>query len=156
MIDKQLFKTLLLLSLSLILFQIISGIWLFIERFGLFPSDIYTYFAGDEKLFIIKKSYEGLMETAAPHFIAISTTIFVYAHFLLFTKIISDKAKGLLISSLFIFALIDIFSPFGIIEGFEFFAWTKLISFVSFEILMGILLYILLLASIEPNKNRAS
>ena len=152
MISTRLFSTLLFLAISLISLQLISGVWLFIEKFGLLPSDVFTYFAGDEENFISPKSIEGLLETAVPHFIAISTTIFVYAHFLLFTSIISQKKKQLLIMALFISALIDIFSPFGIIYGFEVFAWSKLIAFWSFEILMGLLLYILFRASLEGSQ----
>jgi len=152
-ISTKLFSLLLVLALVLISLQLLSGLWLFIEKFGLVPCEIYTYFAGDEERFIMKKSFEGLLETAVPHFIAISTTIFVYAHFLLFTSIISTQKKQLLISSLFLSALVDIFSPFGMIYGFEFFAWMKLIAFWSFEMLMGLLLYILFRASLEASQN---
>ena len=130
-------------ALALISLQLLSGIWLFIEKFGLLPSEVTLYFAGDETNFIMPKSLEGLLETAVPHFLAISTTIFVYAHFLLFTDVISQNKKFLLITSLFVTAMIDIFSPFGIIYGFEIFAWTKVIAFWSFEFLMGLLLFVL-------------
>jgi len=130
-------------ALALISLQLLSGIWLFIEKFGLIPSEVTLYFAGDEANFIMPKSFEGLLETAVPHFLAISTTIFVYAHFLLFTDVISQNKKFLLITALFITAMIDIFSPFGIIYGFEIFAWTKVIAFWSFEFLMGLLLFVL-------------
>jgi len=153
MISPRLFSILLFLAIGLISLQLLSGIYLFIEKFGLLPSSIYLYFAGNEEQFIMQKSVEGLLETAVPHFIAISTTIFVYTHFLLFTTIISNKNKQLLIASLFVSALIDIFSPFGIIYGFELFAWTKLISFWIFEILMGLLLYILFRASLQASSN---
>lgn len=151
MISTRLFSLLLILALALISLQLLSGVYLFIEKFGLLPSDVFTYFAGDEENFIMAKSFEGLLETAVPHFIAISTSIFVYAHFLLFTNVISEKKKQLLVASLFISAIIDIFSPFGMLYGFEFFAWSKLIGFWSFEILMGLLLYILFRASLETS-----
>ncbi len=143
MISPKLFAILLFFALALIGLQLLSGIWLFIEKFGLLPSQVYLYFAGDEKNFILPKSLEGLLETAVPHFLAISTTIFVYAHFLLFTDVISQKKKFLLISALFITAMVDIFSPLGIIYGYEIFAWTKVLAFWSFEFLMGLLLLVL-------------
>lgn len=143
MISPRLFKLLLFFALGLIALQLLSGIWLFIEKYGLTPSEVYLYFAGDEKNFIVAKSFEGLLETTVPHFLAVSATIFVYAHFLLFTKKISEKRKQLLISWLFIAALGDIFSPFGILYDCELFAWLKVISFWGFEILMGVLLYTL-------------
>jgi len=99
------------------------------------------YFAGDEERFIMTKTFEGLLETAVPHFMAISTIIFVYGHFLLFTKIISEKNKQLLIAGLFISSSLDIVSGFFMINGFEIFAWIKIISFWSFEMLMAFLLY---------------
>lgn len=146
MISPKLFTLLLFFALSLITLQLTSGIWLFIEKFGLTPSEVYLYFIGDEENFIMPKSTEGLLETAVPHFIAISTTIFVYAHFLLFTDVISKEKKSLLIFSLFFTAGIDIFSPFGMLYGYEIFAWTKVLAFWSFEFLMGVLLFVLLQA----------
>lgn len=143
MISPKLFTVLMSVALVLISLQLLSGVWLFIEKFGLIPSEVILYFLGDEENFIMPKSMEGLLETAVPHFLAISTTIFVYAHFLLFTNIISQNKKYLLIISLFITAILDIFSPLGIIYGFEFFAWIKILAFWSFELLMGLLLFIL-------------
>jgi len=143
MISPKLFALLLFFALTLISLQLVSGIWLFVEKFGLIPSEVYLYFAGDENNFIMPKSLEGLLETAVPHFLAISTTIFVYAHFLLFTDVISQNKKFLLITALFITAMIDIFSPLGIIYEYEIFAWMKVLAFWSFEFLMGLLLFVL-------------
>lgn len=151
MISPRLFALLLLFALMLIALQLASGIWLFSTKYGLSPNEVYTYFAGSEAEFIMPKSFEGLMETAAPHFIAISTTLFVFAHFLLFTQVISEKKKQLLIASLFLTAAIDILSPFGMICGYAFFAWIKLIAFWSFEMLMGVLLLVLFQAALYKN-----
>ncbi len=152
MISKKLYFFLLVLAIGLIGLQLGTGIWLFIIKYGLTPSEVFTYFAGNEELFVMKKSFEGLIETAVPHFMAISLIIFVYAHFLLFTKIISPSQKQFLIFGLFLTASVDIFSPFGMIYGFEFFAWLKVIAFWSFEMLMGLLLYILFLVSLRARK----
>lgn len=149
MISQKLFSIFLFFAMALISLQILSGIYLFIEKFGIFPSDVLKYFIGDQENFFMPKSFEGLLETAVPHFIAISTTIFVFAHFLLFTNIISQKKKMILITILFISSLIDIFSPLGIIYGFEIFAWIKIFSFFIFEISFGVLLYILFRASFK-------
>lgn len=143
MISPKLFALVISMALVLISLQLLSGIWLFIEKFGLIPSQVYLYFAGDAENFIMSKSFEGLLETAVPHFLAISTTIFVYAHFLLFTDVISSNKKYMLITALFMTAMIDIFSPLGIIYGYEFFAWTKVLAFWSFEFLMGLLIFVL-------------
>lgn len=143
MIPKRLFFSLLLFAIGIILLQLASGVWLFVEKYGLSPGEVYTYFAGNEAEFIMPKTFEGLIETAVPHFLAISTTIFVFAHFLLFTQVISEKKKQLLIASLFLTAAVDILSPFGMIYGYEIFAWLKLIAFWSFEMLMGLLLLVL-------------
>ena len=152
LISKNLYFFLLVLALILISLQLGSGIWLFIAKYGITPSAIYTYFAGNEALFVMAKSFEGLMETAVPHFLAISLTIFVYAHFLLFTKIISEKQKWWLILGLFLSASIDIFSPFAMIYGYEVFAWFKLIAFFVFEILMAGLLAVLFLVFLRAQK----
>jgi len=153
-ISKKLYFLLLSFAIILISIQLGSGIWLFISKYGLTPSEVYKYFAGDEESFIMAKSFEGLIETAVPHFLAISTTIFVYAHFLLFTKIISEKKKQLLIFGLFISAILDISSSFFIINGYEIFAFIKIVSFWSFEMLMGLLLYILFWVALNSYKTQ--
>jgi len=152
MIGKKLYFLLLIFALVLIALQLGSGIWLFISKYGLSPTEIVLYFAGNEAEFIMPKSFEGLIETAVPHFLAISLTVFVYAHFLLFTKTISEEKKWLLIFGLFSSAAIDIFSPFGIIYGYEIFAWFKVIAFWSFEMLMGLLLYILFVVFLKAQQ----
>jgi len=154
MISKKLYFLLLSFALVLIALQLGSGIWLFITKYGLSPSDLNFYFLGCEEKFIMAKSVEGLMETAVPHFLAISLSVFVYAHFLLFTKIISEHKKWLLILGLFSSATLDIFSPFGIVYGYEIFAWFKIIAFWSFEMLMGLLLYILFLVALRSGKKQ--
>jgi len=154
LIPKKIFSSLLLLAISIITLQLITGIWLFTLKYGLTPSQISTYFMGDCELFIAKKSIEGLIETAVPHFLAMSLTIFIFGHFLLFTNVISNNKKNLLITLLFITSSINIFSPFGIIYGFEFFSWLKIMAFWSFEILMGLLLYILFLASVRTSSKK--
>lgn len=151
MISTRLFSLLMVFALLAIALQLTSGIWLFIHKYGLSPSEVYLYFAGNEAAFIMPKSFEGLIETAAPHLIAISATIFVFAHFLLFTEVISEKNKQLLISALYVTAITDIIAPFGIIYGYEAFAWVKLIAFWSFEMLMGLLLYTLFLATFQKD-----
>lgn len=152
MISNKLFTPLLILALVLVLLQLLSGIWLFAEKFGLNPSEVYVYYAGNKEAYILPKSFEGLLETAVPHLIAVSTTIFVYAHFLLFTQVISDDKKLMLILSLFISAMANIFSPFGMLYGYEIFAWLKVLAFWSFEGLMGLLLYLLFLAGLKEEK----
>ncbi len=143
MIPKRLFFSLLLFTIGVIALQLASGVWLFVAKYGLSPHEVYTYFAGNEAEFIMPKTFEGLIETAVPHFLAISTTIFVFAHFLLFTQVISEKKKQLLVASLFFTAAVDILTPFGMIYGYELFAWLKLVAFWSFEMLMGVLLLVL-------------
>ncbi len=152
LISKNLYFFLLSLALLLIALQLGSGIWLFTLKYGITPSSVNTYFTGNEELFIMAKSFEGLIETAVPHFLAISLTIFVYGHFLLFTKIISERQKWWLLLGLFTSASIDIFSPFAMIHGFEIFAWIKILSFWIFEILMAALLYILFLVFLRSKK----
>ena len=155
MVSKKLYFLLLTFALVLISLQLGSGIWLFVSKYGLSPNELVSYFAGDEAKFIMAKSFEGLIETAVPHFLAISLTVFVYAHFLLFTKRISENQKSLLIFGLFTSAAVDIFSPFGIIYGYEIFAWFKIVAFWSFEMLMGLLLYILFRVALHSRQAKA-
>jgi hypothetical protein len=155
MIHSRAFVALLFFALSIIAVQLLSGIWLFVEKFGLTPTSVLHYYAGDEASFILAKSFEGLLETAVPHFLAIGTVIFTYGHFLLFTVIIGEQKKLLLLSALFTTAFIDIASGFFIAQGSLFFAYLKVLSFWSFEMLMALLVYILFLAGMQALRSES-
>ena len=127
-----------------------SGIMLFEEKIGFEIHNILEYYLGNEEKFMVQKSYEGILKIVLPHIFAFGLFSMVILHFLVFTKYRDSTHAKSLIYTLFISAFLEIFSPFMIIFGAEFFAYIKIVSFVLFE---GLVVYIswLLFNSIVNN-----
>lgn len=145
--DKAL-KYIIFLFVVLCAIQLLSGIVLFIYKFGFSYTMISEYFLGNEDKFILAKEFNGLLETSMYHFVAQVGIAFIIAHFVLFIK---NKSKLLLLCGygVILFALLDIISPYFIVYIDENFVLLKLLSFVGFEICMFYILFILLKRTIR-------
>jgi len=122
---------------------LISGAILFVSKLGLSYESVSLFYLGNKEQFCQPKSAYGLLETALPHLGAMGLFIFVTGHFLLFSSK-AQKHKAILpIKLLFIAAFLDILSGFLIVEGFHFFIWIKIISFLLLQLLGLYLLFVL-------------
>ncbi|MCV6608063.1 MAG: hypothetical protein OIF32_07625 [Campylobacterales bacterium] len=132
--------------------QLLSGIGLFFYKIGFTYEMVGEYFLGNEDKFIMAKEFNGLLETSMFHFVGQLGVGFIVAHFILFIK---EKSKLLIASGylVLIFGLVDILSPYLIINFGAIFVWWKIIGFVGFEISMFYIL-INLLISFKNNKVR--
>jgi hypothetical protein len=126
---------------------LLSGFWLFALKIGFTPSHVAAYYLGDEALFTAPKSFAGLMESALPHLGGMGLFVMVTAHFLHFAPRKKKPGAKRMAVILFIAALLDIFSPFAIINGFAFFAWVKLASFFALQLLGLTLLWLVFSAA---------
>lgn len=144
-------KFIIVLFAILCAIQLISGIVLFIYKFGFSYEMLNEYFLGNEDKFILPKEFNGLLETSMFHFLAQMGVAFIIAHFVLFIK---NKSKLLIASGygVMIFALVDILAPYFIVYIDSFFIWFKFIGFIGFEICMFYILAYLLTSSIKTNK----
>jgi len=136
-------KTVLTLFSTLTLLLLITSILLFGTKIGFSLEDISNYYRGNEELFIVKKSFEGLLETTLPHLFSITTLIFIVIHLLLFTeykKFVPYLLYGLLLSS-----VADLSSGYLLVANFTLFAVIKWVSFLIFEILFFISIYLIIL-----------
>jgi len=135
-------KTLITLFAVMLLTLLATSIALFIMKIGIEPVDIAQYYMGNEEAFIVKKSFEGLFETTAPHLFAITIMIFIVIHLLLFTnykKYIPYLLAGLLISF-----MADMASGYFLIANLSVFAIIKWVSFLIFQALFIIATFLII------------
>lgn len=118
---------------------ILSGVMLFEHKIGFSVQEVSNYYLGNEDMFINPKASSSILKTILPHIFAFGLFLMVILHFLVFTKLRYKKSTITLIYLTFITALLEIFTPFLIISGLEFFAYIKLISFFIF---FALVLYI--------------
>ena len=126
------------------LLLLISSTAIFALKIGFSFESVLQYYRGNEESFISAKSYSGLLKVILPHIFAFGLFIMVVLHFLVFTKKRDTKELKYLIFISFIGGFLELFSPFGIISGYDFFVYVKIGSFFLFQIALLYALYLLL------------
>lgn len=129
------------------LLLIASAVMLFEYKIGFSYEGVLDYYLGNEDKFIPAKSTSGILKLALPHVFSFGLIAMVLLHFLVFTKLRYKKSTLTLIYMTFFSAFLEIFTPMLIVNGFEFVALLKLLSFFIF---LALILYVswLLLHSI--------
>ncbi len=113
-------------------FQLLTGIWLFVEKYGLSVESITEYILGNEEKFIKPKSLLGLLEVIVPHMFVIPLFIFVVSHFLYYLPV----SRNIFLFSLIVFisGILETVSTVFILKYGLIFSYIKLISLIVFEI----------------------
>lgn len=144
-------KLIVLLFVLLCSIQLLSGIILFFVKIGFNYEMMIEYFLGNEEKFMIKKEFNGLLETSMFHLVGQVTVAFIIAHFVLFIK---DKSPFLIFCGygVIVFSFLDILAPYLIISFSSYFVWIKLFAFIGFEVTMFYILFMLLISSIKTSK----
>ena len=122
------------LAFSLLL--VASGIMLFEVKIGFSTEQITDYYLGNEESFTSAKTSNGVLKIVLPHLAAFGLFAMVLLHFLVFTKYKDTKSLKLLTVLLFSSAFLEIFCPFFILFGAEFFSYIKISSFIVLECLI--------------------
>lgn len=125
-----------------------SGTWLFALKIGFSPQEVTAYYLGDAASYTQPKSLYGLLEVALPHLGSMGLFIMVTGHFLIFTPVKQRRLAVMLITGLFLAALANILSPFGIIAGLTQLVWLKLFAFALLQILGLLLLWLVFNATV--------
>lgn len=129
------------LFIILFIFQILTGIFLFYEKYGFTVSSISNHILGNPDKFINPKTVLGLIEIVMPHFFAIFLVIFIISHLLYFFKI---KIYHFILSGItFLAGFLDIISNFLILKISSSFAYLKIFSFLTFEFGIFLMIFIL-------------
>ncbi len=113
-------------------FQLLTGIWLFVEKYGLSVESITEYILGNEEKFIKPKSLLGLLEVIVPHMFVIPLFMFVVSHFLYYLPV----SRNIFLFSLIVFisGILETVSTVFILKYGLIFSYIKLISLIVFEI----------------------
>lgn len=132
----QAYKYAILYFLVFSFLLLLSGILLFEHKIGFSVEGVLDYYLGNEEVFTQQKSSLGILKTILPHFFAFGLFCMVLLHFLVFTKKQKQMQTKVLVYLLFFSAILEITTPFLIINGYDFFAYIKLISFFVFQALV--------------------
>ncbi len=130
------YKLSILYYLAFALLLIVSAFMLFEHKIGFSYQSVVDYYLGNEEKFMIAKSFSGVLKLILPHIFVFGLLSMVLLHFLVFTNLRYKKSTLVLIYLTFFTAFTEIFSPFLIISGLEFFAYLKLLSFFIFSFLI--------------------
>ncbi|MCF6339172.1 MAG: hypothetical protein L3J10_00240 [Sulfurimonas sp.] len=126
------YKLSILYYLVFTLLLISSAIILFEHKIGFSFTSVLEYYIGNEEKFIPAQSTLGILKIILPHIFVFGLISMVLLHFIVFTNHREKKATLILIYVTFITAILEIFTPILIVNGFEFFAYVKLLSFFLF------------------------
>ncbi|PHS56204.1 MAG: hypothetical protein COB17_10025 [Sulfurimonas sp.] len=132
----QAYKLSILYYLIFVLLLITSAVMLFKTNIGISPNLVLDYYIGNEERFITAKSSLGILKIIKPHIFTFALLSMVLLHFLIFTNKRYKKSTLFLIYVTYIVAIMEMFSPILIINGYEFFAYVKLFSFFFFLTLL--------------------
>jgi len=133
---QKVYKLSIIYYLIFSLLLIASAVMLFEYKIGFSYSSILDYYIGNEDKFIPAKSSAGILKIVLPHIFAFGLISMVLLHFLVFTKLRYKKRTLTLIYLTFFSAILEIFTPLLIVNGFEFGAYVKLLSFFVFLVLI--------------------
>lgn len=120
---------------------LLSGGLIFYDKIGFDAVSLRNYYLGDEALFMMPKSFFGVLKVLLAHLFSFGLFSFVILHFLRF--ITPFKGLGLLSITTLVVALLEVLSSFLILV-WEGFVYLKLITFFGFFSLMLLLFFILL------------
>ena len=111
---------------------IVSAIMIFEHKIGFSFIGVLEYYIGNEEKFISPQTTMGILKIVLPHIFVFGLISMVLLHFIVFTKLRYKKITIYLIYATFITAILEIFAPLFIVNGFELFAYIKLLSFFMF------------------------
>lgn len=116
---------------------------IYAEKTSFSVMGVLQYYIGSGADFIAAKTNGGLFKLILPHIFAFALLSMVLLHFLAFTKF-KEKTR-VLVYAVFFVQFLEIFSPFLIINGAEFFVYLKLLSLFLYMLLLifvlGVLVY---------------
>jgi len=129
---QKAYKLSILYYLAFTLLLITSAVMLFENKIGFSYASVLEYYIGNEERFIPAKSSLGVLKIILPHIFVFGLLSMVLLHFLVFTAHRYKRNTIILIYTTFLTAILEMFTPFFILNGYEFFAYIKLFSFFVF------------------------
>lgn len=121
-----------------------SGAAIFFEKIGFSYENIQHYYLGNATTFTPAKTFDGLLKIIIPHIFAFGLLVMVLLHFLIFTNKRDTKELQIIIYTSFTAAFLELFSPFLIIAGVDFFIYVKLLAYFLFNFIVLYVLFVLI------------
>ena len=140
---QKAYKISILYFLLFSLLLLASSIALFEVKIGFSLDAVLEYYQGNEEKFIPAKSSIGVLKIILPHIFGFGLFGMVLLHFLIFTKFKKSKQFYIFIYLTFSLLFLEMFTPFFIIWGIQFFAYFKLFSFILLELILLYIFYLL-------------
>lgn len=134
MTEAYKYSILYFLVFSLLL--LLSALSLFEYKIGFSYVEVLNYYLGNKEKFMVAKTVTGLFKIIVPHIMSFGLFVMVILHFLIFTRYKTKSELQIIIRLAYITAFLELFAPFFIINGFEFFAYVKLLSFFLLEVIV--------------------
>ena len=131
---QKIYKLSILYYLIFTMLLVVSAIMIFEHKIGFNYIGVLEYYIGNEEKFIPAQTTMGILKIVLPHIFVFGLISMVLLHFIVFTKKRYKKFTIYLIYLTFITAFLEIFTPLLIVNGFELFAYIKLLSFFMFII----------------------
>lgn len=144
--------TLLFTLLFLVVFWT-TNFALYFAKMDVRPASVQDYYLGSETAYTMPKTYQAMLEVTHGHLPMMALVILLLTHLLIFAPY-SFKSKIAFISASFSFALFNELSGWLVRFAHPGFAWLKVISFLSFQALLGFLLFGLTAFLLKKNSSQ--
>lgn len=140
-----------LLQTIIVLFVVYVGVlWisnalLYFHKMNLTYASVVEYYLGSEEKFLQPRSYQGMLEISHFHFFAMGILLLTLTHLMLFVPLPPER-KPFLIAWPFASAILDEGSNWLVRFVHPLFAYLKIVSFLSLEISLAVLMVLSLWA----------
>lgn len=140
----------------------VAGLWvtnglLYFAKMGLTPASVRSYYLGDEARFLQPRSYQGMLEIAHFHLLAMGLLVLTMAHLLLFVPL-PNHWKWWGVTLTFASALADEAAGWLVRFVAPGFALLKIAAFLTLQATLGFVIVAVAwaLASGQPNDYRSA
>jgi hypothetical protein len=150
-----------LLQTIIVLFVVYVGVlWisnalLYFHKMNLTYASVVEYYLGSEEKFLQPRSYQGMLEILHFHFFAMGMLLLTLTHLMLFVPLPSAY-KPFLIVWPFVSALLNEGSNWLVRFVHPLFAYLKIVSFLSLEVSLAVLMILSLWAVFRGNHDAYS
>lgn len=118
----------------------VSNFALYLAKMDFTTQSVRNYYLGSEELFKMPRTYQSMLEVSHSHLPMIAMVVLLLTHLLIFTPY-SFRVKVFIIVSGFLFALLNEGSGWLVRFVRPEFAILKIVSFLSFQAVIGFLIF---------------
>lgn len=132
----------------------ITNFFMYFSKMGLTPHSVVEYYLGSETQFTLPRSYQSMLETSHFHLPIMAIVILMLTHLVIFVPL-KNSLKVLLILISFLSAFLGEGAGWLVRFVSPHFAFLKILCFIVFQTMMGLLLAALGSYIAMPGRPRA-